>query len=102
MFIGLSDRWQKIRRRRILIGWGGFLLGVAMFIIGIVYQDPRNPGSIAPLLLLLGIFVGIGFGIYGLIAARMIAATKINAKCVYIKGAHPEFLNRYPEYYEQG
>ncbi len=95
VMIGLSDRWRRIRRRRIMIGWGGFLLGCAMFIGGIIMLGEQPPNDAGGFFLIVGIFIGLGFSIYGIFAARLISPKKIDGTYVYIKGAHPDFLDRF-------
>lgn len=95
VMIGLSDRWRRIRRRRMAISWGGFLLGCVMFMAGVIMLGEQPPNDAGGLLLIAGIFFALGFGIYGIFSARLISPSKIDDAYVYIKGAHPEFLDRF-------
>ncbi|TWU59873.1 hypothetical protein Poly51_01460 [Rubripirellula tenax] len=92
VMIGLSERWQSIRRRRILIGWSGALLGVGMLVAGLATLERGDNSPGGPVLLVLGTLAIISFAIYGMFGAKMVAATKIDEQLIYIKGAHPDFL----------
>jgi hypothetical protein len=66
-----------------------------MMIFGFVTLDGPRGNNAGGVLVLLGIISLMGFLLYGLIGARMIAAKKIDEHHVYIKGAHPDFLARF-------
>lgn len=96
VMIGLSPQWQAIRRRRISIGWGGFLGGLVLAGVGLAMLGPRGAGNtVGPFLMIGGFIVSFSLGIYGLFAARLISPRKIDNQYIYIKGACPEFLDRF-------
>jgi len=91
--IGLSEEWFRKRRRAILIGWTLVLGGIAAAVAGCVTVE-QHP--VAGLGILLGALVGLGGAIYGLVAARMVAAKRISDEYVWLKGVHREFLASLP------
>jgi hypothetical protein len=96
IYIGLCDEWFARRRRAMLIGWGMVLASIGMFVGGLAMID-RNDGMVA--LLIFGSFVVFLVGaIYGLIAARMVAPTRITDDYVWLKGVHRDFLATLPDW----
>jgi hypothetical protein len=91
--IGLSDEWFAKRRTIMLIGWTLSLAGIGMCVGGIASM--ANEGSLG-VLLLVGVFVTFGGMMYGLIRARMVAATRMTDDYIWLKGVHPEFLADLP------
>jgi hypothetical protein len=47
-------------------------------------------------LILLAVPVALGAAIYGLLAARMVAAKRITDDYVWLKGVHPDYLATLP------
>ena len=72
--IGLSERWRRKRRRRILVGWMLALAGFILLALGLFWMDQNeNFGYVAvagPFVFLFGLF-------YGLFTARMVAPRRI-------------------------
>lgn len=100
VMIGLSPQWRSIRRRRIIIGWGGAISCIVMLFVGISFaSNPAKNPEVGTVLTILGIIGAIGFAIYGLISARLIWPKKVDDQFVYIKGAHPDFLDRFEASY---
>ena len=98
--IGLSDEWVAIRKRKIARGWGIVLLSIALGIGMIVLASagPRSLGAFAcftGLASLVLFFVGLCYGSYG---ARLVTPARITEDFVYLKGVHPDFLARLPEW----
>lgn len=89
--IPLSDEWFAIRQRRMIFSWSAILLSVVMFAVAVSVVDQQ---AWAPFEIILSIFLGLGAAIYGLLACRLIVPTRITDKYVWIKGVHPDFLNR--------
>lgn len=95
--IGLSEVWRKKRGTRIAIAWGCFLLGVLMIVAAVVVGNSRNgSGGIVAACVISGLLLILGGAIYGLLAARMVYPQKIDDEYVYLKGAHPDFIARFP------
>jgi uncharacterized membrane protein len=87
----LSEEWYARRRQRMAIAWSIVLASVVLFFLGIFLADQVE---LAPLLAVAAIFGLLGAAIYGLIACRLITPQRITDEYVWIKGAHPDFLNR--------
>ena len=99
--IGLSEEWFAKRRRACWIGWSSVLLGIGSFAVFMGLAITDN-GDVLPLLFGLTLFLSITVplvgGIYGLLCARMVTAQKIDENYVYLRGCHPNFLARFPEW----
>lgn len=95
--IGLTDTWRKKRIQRIMTAWSGVLMGLIGGIAGLAMINPNGNSSLGGWLALGGLLMIIVMGIYGIVAARLISPKKIDAQYIYIKGAHPEFLARFPD-----
>ncbi len=93
--IGLSEAWFGKRRKAMLVGWTLALLGIAAVIASFPMMERV---SAAPLLLIGGIVAFLGAAIYGLVAARMVVAARINERYVWLKGVHPDFLATLPDW----
>lgn len=91
--VGLSDKWFWKRRRAILIGWGSVLLSIGLFIVSVANID-RN-GAFG-WLIFASVILFLGGTIYGLVASRMVVATRIDDAYVWLKGVNREFLAELP------
>jgi hypothetical protein len=88
--IGLCERHLAKRRRNILITWLLFLLGVAGFIMAAVAEDGAY--------LLIGAILLLGAIVYGLLAVRVVAPSKIDDKFVWLRGVNKDYLNQLPQW----
>lgn len=91
--IGLSDEWFAKRSRAIMIGWGSVVASIVMIGAGIALVDQNDAFGI---LIAVGVLVFLVGAIYGLIAARMVAPTRIDDQFVWLKGVHQEYLKTLP------
>ncbi len=91
--IGLSDDWFWKRRRAIIIGWGSVLLSIGLFILAAANLDQSDW---AGWLMLGSVFLFLFGTIYGLVASRMVVATRIDDAYVWLKGVNREFLAELP------
>ena len=87
----LSDEWFARRRRSIVVAWGIVLSSIALFVLGVSSVESQGW---APFVLIASIFVFLGGLIYGLVAARLVTAQRISDEYVWLKGVHPQFLDR--------
>ena len=94
--IGLSDAWFAKRRRAMLIAWTIVLTSIGMFAAAIAASDRYE--TAAPLVAIASPLVFIAGAIYGLLAARMVAPTRITDDYVWLKGVCPQFLEPLPEW----
>ena len=95
MYVGLCDEWFAKRHRAMFIGWFLVLAGIGLFVAGIATVDRSDA---FPWMLVAGPLVFLGGAIYGLLAARMVAAVRISDDYVWLKGVHPSFLADLPEW----
>lgn len=95
IYVGLSDEWFAKRHRAMFIGWFLVLAGVGLFIASLA---TGNRSDAFPWLLVASPLVFVGGAIYGLLAARMVAAERISDEYVWLKGVHPSFLADLPEW----
>jgi hypothetical protein len=93
--IGLTREWAARRRWRILFAWLGVIGGIVMIAFGIAGAD-RNSSLVW--MILAGTIVLLGSIVYGIVGARMVAATKISDTHVWLKGVHPDYLAMLPEW----
>ena len=83
--VGVCPVHRSRRRNAILIGWGGFLLGVFMF-VGAAMQESVIFAIAGPVLLVVGI-------IYGIVGSQFISPKRIDANYAWLRGAGSEFLD---------
>lgn len=96
--IGLSEAWFARRRTAMIVSWSLVLAGIGLIVVGIVAFE-RTPAF--GLLIALGIIGMLGAAIYGLVAARMVAASRITDEYVWLKGVHPDYLRDLPTWPHQ-
>ena len=87
----LTDEWFARRRRSIVVAWVIVLSSIALFVLGV--SNVESQGW-APFVLIAAIFVFLGGLIYGLVAARLVSPQRISDEYVWLKGVHPQFLDR--------
>jgi hypothetical protein len=89
--IALTDEWLARRWRRMIFAWCLVLLGVPLFAISLMQIEQA---VWAPFAMLGAILLFFGGAIYGLIACRLVAPKRMTDDYIWLKGVHPEFLNR--------
>ncbi len=98
LHVPLAPRFIAKRKRNMLIAWGLVLLGVVLFIAGIVVVDtPGGGGPLGGLMLIafpILLLTGSLFGIYG---CRVVTPSRIDDHYVWLKGCSPEFLAMFPQ-----
>lgn len=110
IYIGLSDEWASKRRKRIAICWllalATVLIGIAgfwMFVDGSGGRAAPGPGGIdrgglGCIICLVALVVLIGVAIGGN-SAKLVTPAKIDNEYVWLKGVHPDFLAKLPEWH---
>lgn len=99
IYIGLSDRWFRKRRRAILLGWSSALLGLVTFIGSLmIVSDLRVKSEWAGWGILLGVIMMIGGTIYGIYGSQIVAPVRITNDFIWLRGVHPAFLADLPEW----
>jgi len=87
----LTDEWYARRRWRMLVAWLIFFACVALFVLGCMLVEHNDA---AGFLLAGSIFGSLGAAIYGLMACRLVSPQRITDQYIWLKGVHPDFLNR--------
>ena len=91
--VPLTEEWFARRRRRMLYAWGCGLACLALIVLGIVAAAQTDePGFL--LLMLIGIVGGLIALVGGAAAVALVSPTRITDEYVWLKGVHPDFLNR--------
>ena len=89
----LSEEWYARRRTRMLIAWAiSLLLGPAMFVGGLLIGDAMKEAAVV--LVMGGVLTSLAGLIYGLVSCRLITPNRITSEYAWVKGVHPEYLNR--------
>jgi hypothetical protein len=99
--IGLSKEWFGRRRRAIAVGWLLAVAGIAIVVGSSCFLDDRLHPSLA-LGIPAGFFLFITGAIYGVLASRMVATTRITDEYIWLKGICPEFLLGLPPWPNPG
>lgn len=86
--VGLCEEHLAKRRRNVLITWALVLLGAGGFVLAIMNEDPTY--------LLGGFVLFIAAIIYGLVAVRVVAPSKIDNQYVWLKGVNKDYLEELP------
>jgi hypothetical protein len=92
--IGLSDEWQRRRRRNIAIGWLTALVGIGLM-CSLGFADE----TALPFLLISGIVLVFGGLLFGMYGSRMVSPKKIDRTHIWLRGVHPDFLASLPEWH---
>ncbi|MEQ8789152.1 MAG: hypothetical protein RIC55_22760 [Pirellulaceae bacterium] len=94
--IGLTREQFARRRMHQFIMWGLILTSFAM--IGGALALNQTLGKATPIAALAGFVLLIGAAIYGQLATRMVAPTKIDDNYVWLSGVCREYLDMLPEW----
>jgi hypothetical protein len=93
ILVPLTEEWFRRRRKRLLIAWLIALSGIAMMVAGFMLVIDSDQGIYA-LLLLVGLFVSLGALIFGQYATGMVRPSRMTDEYIWLKGVHPDYLNR--------
>jgi hypothetical protein len=91
IYIPLTDDWYARRQRRMLFAWGTIFACIGLFVAGVAFID-RQPW--APWAMIGAIVLALAITIYGLVACRMVWPKRMTDQYIWLKGVHPEYLNR--------
>lgn len=96
--IPLCATHRAKRRNFIIAGWLAALLGIGAIAAEIAVGGGRNSDTLAFAIIggIVFIFTGI---LVGLLGARVLTPTKIDAHYAWLKGAGPQFMERLPTNY---
>lgn len=89
----LTEEWAARRQRRMLYAWGVGLSCLALLALGIVMTVQTEEGTYLVLTLIgfLGSLVAL---IAGQAAVALVSPKRMTDDYIWLKGVHPEFLNR--------
>jgi hypothetical protein len=93
IMLPLSDEWHERRKRRLIFGWIAGLLSLALMVAGIALAI-QSSDAMWVVLFLVGICLGIFALIYCQYACAMVRPTRITDTYIWLKGVHPDYLNR--------
>jgi hypothetical protein len=98
IYVGLSDEHFRRRRRAIVIGWLLALSGIGLFVAGIALAAnvPRGEDMVFLVFTTAMIVLVVGC-VWGIRGAQIVAPKRINDSFLWLKGAAPAFLERFPD-----
>ncbi|RPI81628.1 MAG: hypothetical protein EHM42_10385 [Planctomycetaceae bacterium] len=101
--IGLCQARRSRRRWTIAAAWLGALLGFALMMVGFTLAGgtASNNDPTGILVVFAGLALILASGITGALLSAIVTPEKITDEYVSLKGVHPEFLDRFPEFYEE-
>ena len=85
------------RNRVILVAWLLVFGGVGLIILGGTMMDNHRPNDLGLPLILAGCVLVVAGPIYGVTAARLQWAKRIDSYFAWLKGASPDYLAELPE-----
>jgi hypothetical protein len=91
IYIPLTEEWLARRRRRMLFAWAAVLASFLLFGFAVSRVDHEQW---APLAMILAILLALAAAIYGLVACRLVWPKRMTDQYIWLKGVHPNFLNR--------
>jgi len=95
--VGLCESRRVGRLWTIGLAWGGIVLGLGMLMVGII-SERQQPASLAASLIPLGCLLFFASAILGDSLPRIVSAAYINEDFIWLKGVHPDYLARFPEF----
>lgn len=91
IYIPLTEEWYARRQRRMLFAWGTILACVVLFGTAVAYVDHE---AWAPWVLIASMLLALAAAVYGLLGCRMVWPKRMTDQYIWLKGVHPDFLNR--------
>jgi hypothetical protein len=95
--VGLCEARRAARVRTIVMAWVGSLLGLG-FLVGASIWADRQPSSPAPMLMVFGIALFFISALFGALKPRIVSAGYMTVDYIWLKGAHPSYLARFPQF----
>lgn len=93
IYIYLTEEWYHRRQRRMIFACLAGLAALGLCVAGVALAINYNDGTYVGVLVL-GVVIGIVALIYGQYATGMVRPIRITDEYVWLKGVHPDFLNR--------
>jgi hypothetical protein len=101
IYLPLTEEWYRKRQRRLFFAYCASLFGIAVFLGLAVMLDPPHPAGtklyVGPFfigLLIIGLFIAAGALIYWWLSGEMVRPARMTDQYIWLKGVHPDFLNR--------
>jgi hypothetical protein len=94
--VGLCEECRAKRIRTLILVWISALLGLALFIGSLISLD--HPNGPAPVFMLCGILILLVSALVGDSLPRIVQADRITEDFLWLKGVHPDYLARFPEF----
>lgn len=91
--VPLTEEWYERRKRRMIFSWVAGLVFIGLMVLGIALLVQTEEGMYA-LLLLFGFIGGLITLIVGTNMVGLVTPKRITDDYVWLKGVHPDFLNR--------
>lgn len=89
----LTPEWIARRQRRMILAWASGLLCIGLIVGGIAMAaNLEEPAYL--LLVALGIVGGLAALIGGQAAVGLVSPKRMTDDYIWLKGVHPDFLNR--------
>lgn len=88
--LGLCEEHLAKRRLNIIITLSMVVLGFAGFVVGAMYEDL--------IYVLIGFLLLIAAVIYALVAVKIVSASKIDDRFVWLTGVNKDYLNELPQF----
>lgn len=93
--VGLCESRRVGRLWTIGLAWGGIVLGLGLLMLGILWEKQQpEAASLIPL----GCLLFFASAILGATLPRIVSAVYINEDFIWLKGVHPDYLARFPEF----
>ena len=93
IYLPLSEEWYARRRKRIWIAWLGGLGFLLLLVVSIVLVIQTENGLFGWLILVTVVGL-IGMLVWGQYAIGLVHPSRITDEFIWLKGVHPDFLNR--------
>ena len=93
IYVPLTEEWYERRKRRLIISWCAGLAFLGLMILGIFLVAQTNEGMYA-WLSLIGFVGSLVTLVAGSMLVGLVTPKRITDDYVWLKGVHPDFLNR--------
>jgi hypothetical protein len=91
IYIPLTEDWFQRRRQRMMVAWIAVLLSLLLFGLGASAVDREAWGAWA---IILALLLFLAAAIYGIVACRLVSPKRMTDNYIWLKGVHPDFLDR--------
>jgi hypothetical protein len=97
IYVGISEKWVRKRRRAIVIGWTLPIVGILLIIASaFFFSGTRNDAP--PISFFVGVLMILIGAIYGSTASKIVTPERITDRFIWLKGVHRDYLAELPEF----